>query len=376
MPRVWITRITKRGKREYVARWLKPDGSTQQENLGTGVQREANRRADKIEERLAAEVGTVPWETVKKRYRAEKLAGLKDSGLGKWRSATNALESFADPASLFELDTDLLSRFGAHLRESNLATDTIRGYLAELSRTLVWASKIWRKYSVPDFFKPKKYGSKAKGRPITTEEFERLLDATKGVVGAEFAASWKHVLRGLWLSGLRLSEVHQLRWDRGAFAVRRIETDHPRLHIAAGEDKGGRAERLPMWHFPDLVEFLRETPGRHGFVFDPQLERGRASQQSLGKRLSEIGKAAGVVVARVPATDKETGEEYQKTKFASAHTLRASFGTRWAAKGIERELLRRWMRHRHYLTTDQYYVDIDPDSFDREAERETLEKEA
>lgn len=364
MPRVWITRVTKRGKRVYVARWLKPDGTTGQESLGTGVKREAHRRADKIEERLEAEGETVPWATVKKRYRAEVLAGLKGSGAGKWRSATNALESFASPTSLFTLDGDLVSRFGAHLRELNLSTETIRGYLAEINRTLTWAETVWQDYTAPKVRKPKTYGRKQKGRPITREEFERLLDATEGVVGAEFADSWKHVLEGCWLSGLRLSEVHRLRWNRGAFAVRRIETDFPRLHIAEGEDKGGRAERLPMWHFPDLVEFLRKIPEdkRHGHVFSPQLPKGRASPQSLGKKLSAIGEAARVVVARVPAIDRESGREYERTKFASSHDLRASFGTRWAAKGIKRELLRRWMRHRHYQTTDQYYVDVDVDS--------------
>ncbi len=386
---VWVTSVKKRGKREYVARWLKPDGKPGQRNLGTGIKREANRRADRVEAELNAQAEGVPWRIVKKRFEAEVLAGLKGSGTGKWRSATNKLAAFADPASLFELDTDLLSRFGAHLRELGLATETVRGYLAEINRTLTWAETVWHDYHAPKIRKPRTYGRKAKGRPITGEEFERILENVPKLLEAKYVESWQHTLRGFWLSGLRLSEIHGLRWDRGAFIVKRIETNHPRLHIAAGEDKGGRAERLPMWHFPDLVEFLRQTPEgeRRGFVFNPMLKKGRASQQSLGKLISRFGgqrdhkedkkkKLTLIVVARVLAVDKKTGKEYPKTKFASAHTFRASFGTRWAPK-IERELLRRWMRHRHYQTTDQYYVDIDLDAFDRQVpvEAEAIEKE-
>ena len=386
--RVWVTMIKRRGKRQYVARWLKADGSTGQENLDTGREREANRRADVVERELNAVVVQVPWQMVKDRFKVEVLDMLKGSGIGKWRSATNKLETFADPRSLFELNTDLLSRFGAHLREIDLATETVRGYLAEINRTLTWAETVWQDYTAPKVRKPRTYGRKAKGRPIKGEEFDRVLGNVGKLLDAGYVASWQHTLRGFWLSGLRLSEIHQLRWNRGAFAVAKIESNHPRLLIAAGEDKGGRAERLPMWHFPDLVAFLRETPEdqRRGFVFSPQAPKGRASQQALGKMISRFGgkdadegdknkNLVRIVVARTPAVTKD-GVKYQKTKYASAHTLRASFGTRWAPK-IERELLRRWMRHRHYLTTDQYYVDIDPDVFDRQVpeDAEAIEKE-
>ena len=36
-----------------------------------------------------------------------------------------------------------------------------------------------------------------KGRPIATEEFERMLDKTESVVGKQAAPSWRYALRGL-----------------------------------------------------------------------------------------------------------------------------------------------------------------------------------
>jgi hypothetical protein len=46
-----------------------------------------------------------------------------------------------------------------------------------------------------------------KGRPISAEEFERMLDKTPGVVGDVAAASWQRVLRALWNSALRIDEL-------------------------------------------------------------------------------------------------------------------------------------------------------------------------
>jgi integrase len=59
--------------------------------------------------------------------------------------------------------------------------------------------------------------------------------------------------------------------------------------------------------------------------------------------VSEIGQKARVVV------DKASG------KFASAHDLRRSFGTRWA-KLLMPAVLRQWMRHADIATTMAYYV--------------------
>lgn len=53
-------------------------------------------------------------------------------------------------------------------------------------------------------------GNKAKGRPITSEEYGRMLAATDAVCGRG-AESYRELLEGLWLSGLRLSEILALR---------------------------------------------------------------------------------------------------------------------------------------------------------------------
>ena len=46
-----------------------------------------------------------------------------------------------------------------------------------------------------------------KGRPVTGEEFERMLTATPRVVGQQSAPSWQFALRILWESGFRVSDL-------------------------------------------------------------------------------------------------------------------------------------------------------------------------
>ncbi len=89
----------------------------------------------------------------------------------------------------------------------------------------------------------------------------------------------------------------------------------------------------------------------------------------VGRIVSKIGKKAGVVVNRTMKTVKEkvlnektgkpTGQirlvEREVVKYASAHDLRRSFGTRWAPK-VKPATLQLLMRHASIETTLRYYV--------------------
>ncbi len=52
-----------------------------------------------------------------------------------------------------------------------------------------------------------------KGRPISAEEFERMLKVTPQVVGESVAESWKFALRVLWLTGFRVADLLDFSWD-------------------------------------------------------------------------------------------------------------------------------------------------------------------
>ena len=132
-----------------------------------------------------------------------------------------------------------------------------------------------------------------KGRPITTEEFERMLAKVPAVVGDRAAESWRHLLEGLWWSGLRLGESLAVRWDYGSELYIDTSGDHPALRIFAEGEKGHKDRLCPL--VPEFCEFLEQTPEeyRTGYVFNPVPQRkrnDRMSEQQAIRTISEIGK--------------------------------------------------------------------------------------
>ena len=100
---------------------------------------------------------------------------------------------------------------------------------------------------------------------------------------------------------------------------------------------------------PDFAQWLLQTPQsqRSGPVFDLGDQPGRQRTTSnAGRVLGAIGEKAGV--------------KANATKFASAHDLRRSFGTRWSSR-VKPATLRALMRHASIDTTLRYYVSQDSD---------------
>jgi integrase len=256
-----------------------------------------------------------------------------------------------------------LGRYQAQLRQDGRAETTIKGHLAHILAALNWAKSKKLIYEVPDVKMPKRARKSKvmKGRPITTEEFERMLNSVVGVVTPKDAhikagrkpaivASWRYVLRGLWLSGLRLNESMHVHWtDRSMLCVESLDARHPMLWIPSDLEKGNQDRVLPI--APEFAEFLRQTPpeGRQGYVFNPLPRRNRYSERlashHVGRVLCAVGEAANV---KVSETDG-------KVKFASAHDLRRSFGERWAPR-VMPNVLQELMRHENIQTTMRYYV--------------------
>ena len=152
----------------------------------------------------------------------------------------------------------------------------------------------------------KSSGRPMKGRAITAEEFERMLAALSGVVGGEHAPHWRHSLRGLWASGLRLGESLDLWWDRPEkiFPVFPRE-GRPMLQVPGELEKGNADRLLPI--APEFALFLLETPeqSRAGPVFRLDGQRGRYRDWEVSKIVSKIGKATGV---KVYVNPKESGK--------------------------------------------------------------------
>lgn len=205
--------------------------------------------------------------------------------------------------------------------------------------------------------------------PITAEEFQEMLDATAAVVGEQAADSWRHVLRGLWESALRLDELMHVSWGQ-AGTIRPVWKDGrlPIFEIPAAMQKNDTEENIPL--LPWFEAVLLETPAeeRTGWVFNPlslqlklrrKVRHQRPESDWVGKVISRIGKEAGIVVEQA---DERTG---RPVKHASAHDLRRSCGERLRDAGVPPLVICRVMRHSSWETTRKHYA---PSDIQRDAE--------
>jgi hypothetical protein len=193
-----------------------------------------------------------------------------------------------------DITSERLSHYLKKLRNAGLAESTIGSQLAHLRAALSYAVEWASLASIPKLplqqrAKPAKT---MKCRPITTEEYERMLASVEAVVGPEAAPSWQRLhFTGLWLSGLRLGETIALYWDRGDCPDGKcLEVDlsgkRPMLVIPADLDKGNHERLLPI--APEFAEFLSAIPEaeRTGQVFplcpfgEVHLQSGNLTRQS------------------------------------------------------------------------------------------------
>lgn len=349
----------------YMMQWRDPM-TGRKRTKSTGVERTGRKRERTEAERVAAKLeadlresryhdpSRTTWQEFRDRYSDEVLLSLAANTDKKTQIAFDQLQREISPEKLRDVTAQRLSYFQAQLRKRGLEETTIASYLRQLKSAFRWAVRVGLLPQAPAIEMPKraKTGKLMKGRPVTAEEFDRMIDKTEDEVGSSRAELWQRDLRGLWLSGLRLSEALELSWDddQGTLHVV-LAGKFPMFRIPAESEKGHKERMLPMT--PDFAEFLAETPedARSGLVFSFLSTTGEryADRYSAGRVISAIGKRAGVKVS----TTKRTGAD--KVKFASAHDLRRSFGERWARK-IMPQVLMELMRHETMETTQKYYV--------------------
>jgi integrase len=319
----------------------------------TSDPREAERAAAVLQAELNGGRYVAPsritWAEFRQRYEAEKLAALAIKTQQTARTALNHVERVLNPDRLVKLTTVSMSRFQSQLRQEGMTDVTLASVLRHLRPALSWAVSMGMLPKVPDLHPPKRPKGQAlmRGRPIAGEEFDRMM-AVVPKVRPQDSAVWVHYLTGLWLSGLRLEESLALSRDQDEAFTVDLSGRRPAFRIYAEAQKARRDEILPMT--PDFAQWLLQTPEaeRVGRVFKLNgLQTGKPiTPKRICRLVSKIGKAAGVVV------NKADG------KYASAHDLRRSFGTRWA-KRVMPAILKRLMRHSAIETTMGYYVALD-----------------
>ncbi len=347
-------------RRYYLAQWVDEiTGNIKTRSTRETVKRDAERFAARLEDELNAgesvDNTTITWERFKERYTAEVSATKRPKTGAKTKSTFNAIDREIGPRLLAALaNPNVISKFSADIRDGR-SPSTVDGHLREFRKILRWAKKMGLIRKMPHIEFPD-FDEEMKGRPITGEEFERMLSKVPDHVEPQFLEEWLFFLHGLWLSGFRLNESMLFHWTDDRCLAPDFSRKRPMYRIQAKTDKGKVFRLLPMP--PELAELLQAVPmdRRNGFVFNPftfkpgahykegsKTERTphRPTANHVGRIISDIGKTAGVKV-----NDK---------KYASAHDFRRSFGVRWC-KIVFPKVLMEMMRHESMETTMTFYV--------------------
>lgn len=303
--------------------------------------------------------GSISWDAFVDVYELDHMATLKESSRDRIRSVLNVFKKIVDPAKLSSITTQVLAAYASKLRAApwNRGPSTVDTHISKLSTALAWAVDNDYLAAAPKPPKlPRVRGPRAKGRPLTIDEFAKFLSAVPRILPAKCAPSWSRLMIGLWLSGLRLAEALDLVWGDGQRHESTLWIDttsgkYPMLGIVAESEKGGADRLLPLT--PDFGRWILKVPkeSRVGPVF-PLVKWRRSNvvnADHVSKVISEIGKKSGVLV-------NATG------KFASAHDLRRTFGLRWAEKLMPAQL-QQLMRHADISTTMMFYAMVEAQSF-------------
>ena len=316
-------------------------------SAGTTRRREAERAAAQWERELRSGQHTVDqrisWASFRQRYENEYLSGKAMATFKAASTAMNHLQRIINPRRLVSITTGVVSQLQGRLRNEGMKSSTLAAHLGHLRVALNWAHRQGLLASRVLFDLPKLGGGKLmRSRPITSEEFERMLTVVPDVRSHD-QDLWLRFLTGIWLSGLRLGEALALSWDQHEPFCIDLTGKRPRFRIYAEGHKRRQDQLLPMT--PEFFKFIEHVPPgrRQGLVLGIDMTIKRA-----GRVVSEIGRRAGVVV------DKATN------KSASAHDLRRGFATRWARR-VKPVYLQQLMRHSNIETTMKYYVDLATD---------------
>lgn len=365
MKEINVIVVRRKGRKFLYLRYECPvTGEKLEKSSGETTEREARKRAGEWQAELIAGGGkssSAKWQEFRLRYEEDKVFGLRAGTSDKISSMFNVVEETMRPDNLRRITPQWLTTLQKRLLEAGREPATVESICRHLKAALNWAKEQGIVQQVAKFPKLNKVrtAKQMKGRPITAEEFERMLQAIEKTMKPRQHASMKFLLNGLWLSGLRLGEALSLTWDQWADGIRvDMSGKFVKLLIPLESEKGGQDRTYPVT--PDFAEFLRSVPPdeRNGLVFNPILHRGVCHRlDTVSKSIVGIGEAAQVKVDEKPGKSKD---KPRIVVWASAHDLRRAFGFRWSRR-VNSMVLKELMRHASVATTEQFYVGIQAD---------------
>ena len=332
-----------------------------------------------LEETLNRPGSARRWSDFEKRVHGSFLRGMTISGQGKpktmLRRFREALAEFGDPdPECSELSEDMVLLVEERMESEGLAKMTIRTNMGALWAVLNWGAE---NKLIPRLHRPRKRVRKAdriaksvsKGRALTVEEIERMVDALRKnpvirpnaklpgmrrVLNPsecpEPAIRAIHVAR---LMGMRLEDAHWFCWEPrdGCHYPVSLGGRSPMISYCEGQ-KSGRQELIPIT--PMAAEYLRSIEQEYGWVCRMTGKQGEHKTSGrLGRVVANAGRAAKIMV-------KADGGKFGTPKYASAHDLRRTFGL-FLLDHVNLRDAQTMMRHASVDTLLRFYSDSSED---------------
>jgi len=336
--------------------------TTDIENTGRKRERASADRAaavweDELRSGRFKDPGRVTWEEFKDAYLdAVEADGLAPGTVNAIHTTFNFVETFLHPSYLRDITTERLGQWKKELGKGR-AQSTVGKYSRHLKASLRWAAENELIPEAPKLKIPKPAGRK--GDPVTPEEHGAILAHVEAVIQTPYVDAWRFFLRGLWCSGLRVTEALGLSWEPlSPVAVIVRPGEDPVLRFQPKGHKARRAETTPI--APDFADMLLAVPEdqREGKVFRP------------GYRTQTVGHDRVAILFRQIA--EEAGAPH-----VHFHDYRRAFGTRMV---MEEEVtvfeLMKLMRHKDIKTTLKYYVHLDAQAITGNLRRRREERRA
>lgn len=293
----------------------------------------------------------ISWPDFRRRYQTEHLVSLSEGSRAAWTSAANHFERLIAPKKLSDVTKATLSKYRGALLEEGKSPNSAATYLRTIRASLGWAYDVDLITNVPKVKARKgiKKSNSMRSRPITGEEFERIL-AVVPEVRPKDHEQITDFLRGLWHSLLRIDELRRLSWDPNEQLHIDESGKYPMIFMQAEGHKGRRDCYQPIT--PELWELIGK-PGRQrtGYVFPLTGRRGQQmTRKAIIRIVSAVGKKARVV------TDTISG------KTATSHDIGRRAGLTRLSRKLPLSQVQQLARHIDPNTTSQFYIRDDAET--------------
>jgi integrase/recombinase XerD len=274
------------------------------------------------------------------------MVDVKDAGkIGNFRGTEN--RRFSDVAELLKIELKLqgksdytiqaYTRFNLEFlqfvnkRPSRVTEKDARKYFVHLisdrnaSNSTILLARAALGFYYGQILKKNVLGDMKAPRSSTKLPNVLTVDEVKRMIGGANSAVTRILIKFLYSSGLRVSELAKLKWKD-------IDFENKRVWVASG--KGGKARRTIISSdlIDELNEFVQEKlPNSYIFGGDSCI-----SERTIRRRVSDAAKCANL----------------QKKVYP--HLLRHSFATHLLEQGVDIRVIQKLLGHSNLATTQIY----------------------